>query len=153
MRTSSSSEGTQSPNLLATPTTTYDSAISEMGDRVLTPPSVHRGHVSRSTKDGRGSDKKARHAKGEERGKVSTSIGSEDKHVRSNKPGRERVDVKKSSKELVEQHATSTRTRSRREGLEGSSDEKKDKKDPVKRMETQTLVRIALLCKLLEPHG
>jgi hypothetical protein len=140
------SEGTGSPDLLATPDTS-NSPISEMGDQVITPPPVrHREHKTKSaTREDRGSDVKARHARVKERSGVSASTGSEGKRTRSEKPRREKAEDGSSSKAGKEEKAQSTRTRSRREGLDGSSGKKKD---PVKRSEIQTFVRIALLCKL-----
>jgi hypothetical protein len=147
MQKSDSSTGTGSPDLLATPVTTSNSPISDMGDQVITPPPVrHREHTSKSaSREERGSDEKARHARVKERSGVSTSTGPEGKRTRSEKPRREKVDDKSSSKPVTEEKAQSTRTRSRREGLDGSSEKKKD---PVKRTEIQTFIRIALLCKL-----
>jgi hypothetical protein len=144
---SDSSTGTGSPDLLTTPITTSNSPISEMGDRIVTPPPVrHREHTSKSaSRTETGSDEKARHARVKERSGVSTSTGSEGKRTRSEKPRREKVDEKSSSKPVTEEKAQSSRTRSRREGLDGASEKKKD---PVKRSEIQTLIRIALLCKL-----
>jgi hypothetical protein len=141
------SEGTGSPDLLATPVTANNSPISDMGDRIITPsPVQHREHTSKSaSREGRGSDEKARHARVKERSGVSASTGSEGKRTRSEKPRREKVDEKSSSKPVTEEKAQSTRTRSRREGLDGSSEKKKV---PVKRSEIQTFIRIALLCKL-----
>jgi hypothetical protein len=144
---SNSSTGTGSPDLLATPITASNSPISEMGDQVITPPPVrHREHTSKSaSREGRGSDEKARHARVKERSGVSASTGSEGKRTRSEKPRREKAEDGSSSKAGKEEKAQSTRTRSRREGLDGSSDKKKV---PVKRTEIQTFIRIALLCKL-----
>jgi hypothetical protein len=148
MQKSDSSMGTGSPDLLATPVTASNSPISEMGDQVITPPPVrHREHTSKSApREDRGSGEKARHARTRERGGVSASTGSEGKRTRSDKPRRVKADDKSSSKPVNEEKAQSTRTRSRREGLDGSSDKKKD---PVKRTEIQTFIRIALLCELL----
>jgi hypothetical protein len=146
MQKSDSSTGTGSPDLLATPVTASNSPISDMGDQVVTPPPVrHREHPSKSaSREGRGGDEKARHARVKERSGVSASTGSEGKRTRSDKPRREKVDEKSSSKPAKEEQAQSTRTRSRREGLDGSSDKKKV---PIKRSEIRTFIRIALLCK------
>jgi hypothetical protein len=147
MQKSDSSTGTGSPDLLATPVTANNSPISDMGDRIITPSPVrHREHTSKNaSKEGRGGDEKARHARVKERSGVSASTGAEGKRTRSEKPRREKVDDISSSKPEKEEKAQSTRTRSRREGLDGSSGKKKD---PVKRTEMQTFIRIALLCKL-----
>jgi hypothetical protein len=147
MQKSDSSTGTGSPDLLATPVTASNSPISEMGDQVVTPPPVrHREHKAKSaSREGKASDEKARHARVTERREVSASTGSDGKRTRSEKPRREKVDDKSSSKPVKEEKALSTRTRSRREGLDGSSDKKKV---PVKRTEIQIFIRIALLCKL-----
>jgi len=147
-KSSDSSSGTGSPDLLATPITASDSPIAEMGDQVISPPPVrHREHTSKNaSREGRGSDEKARHARMKERGGVSTSTGSEGKRTRSEKPRRDKADDKSSSKPVTEEKAQSTRTRSRREGLDGSSDKKKV---PVNRTGIQTFIRIALLCKLV----
>jgi hypothetical protein len=140
------SEGTGSPDLLATPVTANNSPISDMGDRIITPsPVQHREHTSKSAPSkGEGSDGKARHARVKERSGVSASTGSEGKRTRSEKPQREKADDESSSKAGKEEKAQSTRTRSRREGLDESSEKKRD---PVKRTEIQTFIRIALLCK------
>jgi hypothetical protein len=144
---SDSSTGTESPDLLATPVTASNSPISDMGDQVITPPPIrHREHTSKSaSRTETGSDEKARHARVKDRSGVSASTESEGKRTRSEKPRREKADDKSSSKPVTEEKAQSTRTRSRREGLDGSSDKKKV---PVKRTEIQTFIRIALLCKL-----
>jgi hypothetical protein len=148
MQKSDSSTGTGSPDLLATPVTAFNSPISEMGDQVITPPPVrHREHTSKiASREGRGGDEKARHARVKEKSGVSASTGSDGKRTRSEKPRREKVDEKSSSKSVTEEQAQSTRTRSRHEGLDGSSDKKKV---PVKRSEIQTFIRIALLCELM----
>jgi hypothetical protein len=145
-QSSNSSTGTGSPDLLATPVTASNSPISDMGDRIITPPPIrHREHTSkRASRTEKGSDEKARHARVKERSGVSASTGSEGKCTRSEKPRREQADDKSSSKPVTEEKAQSTRTRSRREGLDGSSDKKKV---PIKRTEIQTFIRIALLCK------
>jgi hypothetical protein len=147
MQKSDSSTGTGSPDLLATPVTASNSPISEMGNEVITPPPIsHREHKTKSaTREERGSDDKARHARVKERSGVSASTGSDGKRTRSDKPRREKVDDKSSSKPVTEEKAQSTRTRSRREGLDGASEKKKV---PVKRSEIQTFIRIALLCEL-----
>jgi len=152
MQKSDSSPGTGSPDLLATPTTASNSPISEMAEDLVTPPTKSRrdgDHSNRASREGRGSDEKARHARTreKERSGVSASTGSEGKRTRSEKPRREKVDDQSSSRPAKEDHAQSTRTRSRRDGLDGTSEKKKV---PVKRTEIQTFIRIALLCKLVE---
>ena len=152
MQKSDSSTGTGSPDLLATPPTTSNSPISDMAEDLVTPPTKSRrdGDQSKSaSREGRGSDEKARHARTreKERSGVSASTGSDGKRTRSEKPRKEKADDKSSSKPVEEEKAQSTRTRSRREGLDGAPDKKKE---PVKRTEIQTFIRIALLCKLLE---
>ena len=143
-----SNSGTGSPDLLATPITASDSPIAEMGDQVINPPPIrHREHTSKSTsRSEKGSDEKARHARTREKSGVSTGTGSEGKRARTEKPRREKADDKSSSKSVTEEKAQSTRTRSRREGLDASSEKKKV---PIKRTEIQTFIRIALLCKLV----
>jgi hypothetical protein len=140
-------EGTQSPDRLATPITASNSPISEMGDRIVTPPPVrHREHTSKSaSREGTGSDEKALYARTREKSGVSVSTGSDGKRTRSEKPRRDKADDKSISKVPVGEKAQSTRTRSRRDGLDGASNKKKD---PVKRTEIQTFIRIALLCEL-----
>lgn len=150
MQKSDSSTGTGSPDLLATPTTTSNSPKSDMAEDLVTPPTKSRrdGDHSKSVpREGRGSDEKARHARTreKERSVVSASTGSEGKRTRSEKLRREKADDKSSSQPPFDEKARATRTRSRREGLDGSSDKKRE---TVKRTEIQTFIRIALLCKL-----
>ena len=140
-------EATRSTHILATPET-FNSPISEMGEQVITPPIRHREHKSKSvSKEERGSDEKARHARTRERIGVSASTGSGGKRTHSEKPRREKTDEKSSSRIPVGEKAQSTRTRVRRDGLDGSSEKKKV---ATKRTEIQTFIRISLLCKLFQ---
>lgn len=147
MEKSDSSMGMRSPGLSATPISASNSPISEMGDRIVTPPTKSRGAGGTSksaSAEGRGSDEKARHARTREKSGVPASTGSGGKRTHSDKPRREKADNKPSSRTSGDEKAQSTRTRSRREGLDGSSEKKKDS---VTRTEIQTLIRIALLCE------
>lgn len=143
-------EITRSTQILATPDT-FNSPMSETGEQVITPPVRHREHTSKSTpSEGRGSEEKARHAGNRERSGVSASTGSEGKRTRSEKPRRDKMEDKSNSGMPVDEKAQSTRSRSRRDGLDGASEKKKV---PVKRTEMQTFIRISLLCKLSRALG
>ena len=139
----SGSEGTRSPDLLATPSD-LGSPVSSMGDQVITPPSSTRQPDNAASR-GRGGDGKAELGRGKEKGHASSSNESERHHARGTRTGRGKEQGKTTVQEPVEEKVQSTRTRSRREGLHGSSEEKKD---PVKRTEIQSLIRVALLCEL-----
>ena len=152
MQKSDISTGTGSPDLLSTPNTAYNSPISDMAEVLVTPPTQSRrdeDHFKSASREGRGSAEKARHARTreKERSGVSASTGSDGKRTRSEKRRREKADDKSSLKGPIDEKAQSTRTRSRREGLDGSSDKKRES---VKRTEIQTFIRIALLCKLVK---
>ena len=140
----SGSEGTRSPDLFAT-TRDLGSPISSMGDQIVTPPPRAR-QPDNASSIGRGSDGEAKLGRGKEKGHTSNSNESERHHARSTRTGRGKEQGKTIVQEPVEKKAHSTRSRSSREGLHGSSEEKKD---PVKRTEIQSLIRVALLCELI----
>jgi len=141
----SGSEGTRSPDLLATPSD-LGSPVSSMGDQVITPPSSTRQPDNAASR-GRGGDGKAELGRGKEKGHASSSNESERHHARGTRTGRGKEQGKTTAQWPVEEKVQSTRTRSRREGLNESSGEKKD---PVKRTEFQSLIRAALLCELIQ---
>jgi type IV secretory pathway VirB10-like protein len=99
-------EGPQSPDRLATPVTASYSPISELGDRIVTPPPIrHREHTSqRASREERGSDEKARNARTREKSGVSASTGSDGKRTRSEKPRREKADDKRKPSLLEQDH-------------------------------------------------
>jgi hypothetical protein len=147
--TSTSSEGTRSPDLLATPVTAFASPISEMSQEVVTPPSRSRHQPDTRTRSSRSrGDGKAQHTGEKERSRVSAPATTEDKHSRSDRRKGEKKPEKLSEKGSTKEVAQWTRTRSRREGLDGSSGEKMPH---VKRTEIQSFIRIALLCELDAP--
>lgn len=147
---SSGSEGTRSPDLLATPVSAADSDPS-MG--LDTPPPM--GDTQDSPKSlapsGRGGLDKAQYPKSrpKERNQAtstststSTSKSGAKTTTTNDAVKRETSSGKSKTKATSEERAQSTRTRSRREGL----DDSKGEKEPIKRTEMQTFLRVALLC-------
>jgi len=147
---SSGSEGTRSPDLLATPVSAADS---EPFMGLDTPPSMgdtQESPTSHASSGRRGLDKAQQsNSRPKERSQAmstSTSSSAAKSTARITTANetvkREKSSGKSKTKATSEERAQSTRTRSRREGLDGS----KGGKESIERTEMQTFLRVALLC-------
>jgi hypothetical protein len=143
---SSGSEGTRSPDLLATPV----SAITSPMIGIDTPPP--HGQIDSPTSSissSRGTrDKPVQHSKSRPKERSQGTSSSTSKPAPAPQAGdekrrREKATAKSKTKTPTETKDSSTRMRSRREGSDGS----KGEKESTKRTEMQTLLRVALLCK------
>lgn len=143
---SSGSGGTRSPDLLATPVSAADSDP-PMG--LDTPPPMRDTQDSPTSlaSSGRGGLDKAQqsNSRPKERSQATSTSTSKSKvktTTTNDKVKREKSAGKSQTETTSEKRAQATRTRSRREGL----DDSKGEKEPLKRTEMQTYLRVALLC-------